>query len=27
MKYGEKAIKEATLEPWDNPFPDRDYTI
>ena len=27
MKYGEKAIKEATLEPWDNPYPDRDYTI
>ncbi len=27
MRYGEKAIKEATLEAWDNPFPDRDYTV
>ncbi|RMG69837.1 MAG: NADPH-dependent 7-cyano-7-deazaguanine reductase QueF [Nitrospirae bacterium] len=27
MKYGEKAIKEAKLEDWDNPFPDRDYEI
>jgi 7-cyano-7-deazaguanine reductase len=27
MKYGEKAIKQATLEIWDNPYPDRDYTI
>jgi 7-cyano-7-deazaguanine reductase len=27
MKYGAKAIKEAALEFWDNPFPDRDYTI
>ena len=30
MKYGEKEIKEATekpLEIWDNPTPDRDYTI
>ena len=27
MKYGEKAIKQAKLEIWDNPYPDRDYTI
>ncbi len=27
MKYGEKAIQKANLEIWDNPFPDRDYTI
>jgi len=27
MLYGEKAIKEAKLEAWDNPYPDRDYTI
>jgi 7-cyano-7-deazaguanine reductase len=27
MKYGAKAIKQATLEIWDNPSPDRDYTI
>ena len=27
MKYGAKAIKQATLEIWDNPNPDRDYTI
>ncbi|MCK5236983.1 MAG: NADPH-dependent 7-cyano-7-deazaguanine reductase QueF [Deltaproteobacteria bacterium] len=27
MKYGEKNIAEAKLEPWDNPTPDRDYTI
>ena len=27
MKYGEKAIKEAHLEDWDNPYPDRDYEI
>jgi 7-cyano-7-deazaguanine reductase len=27
MKYGAKAIKEAVLECWDNPNPDRDYTI
>lgn len=26
-KYGEKAIEEARLEPWDNPYPDRDYEI
>jgi len=27
MKYGAKAIKQASLEVWDNPNPDRDYTI
>jgi len=27
MLYGEKAIKEAQLEVWDNPYPDRDYRI
>ncbi|MEN2994703.1 MAG: preQ(1) synthase [Thermodesulfovibrio sp.] len=27
MLYGEKAIKEAELEAWDNPYPDRDYRI
>jgi 7-cyano-7-deazaguanine reductase len=27
MKYGAKAVKEAQLEIWDNPNPDRDYTI
>lgn len=27
MKYGEKAIKEAKLEVWDNPNPERDYEI
>lgn len=27
MRYGEKAIKKAKLEIWDNPYPDRDYTI
>jgi 7-cyano-7-deazaguanine reductase len=27
MKYGTKAVKEAKLEVWDNPNPDRDYTI
>ncbi len=27
MRYGEKAIKEAVLEGWDNPYPDRDYEI
>ncbi len=26
-KYGEKAILEAHLEPWANPYPDRDYLI
>jgi 7-cyano-7-deazaguanine reductase len=27
MKYGAKAIKQAALEIWDNPSPDRDYEI
>ena len=27
MKYGEKKIKEAALEIWDNPNPERDYEI
>jgi 7-cyano-7-deazaguanine reductase len=27
MKYGEKNISKAKLEKWDNPHPDRDYTI
>jgi 7-cyano-7-deazaguanine reductase len=27
MLYGEKAIQEAKLECWDNPYPDRDYII
>lgn len=27
MKYGEKAIKEAKLEVWENPNPERDYEI
>ncbi len=27
MKYGEEAIKEAELERWDNPSPERDYRI
>ncbi len=27
MRYGEKAIKEARLEVWENPSPERDYTI
>lgn len=27
MKYGTKAIKQATLELWPNPNPDRDYVI
>ena len=27
MKYGAKDIKEAKLEPWENSYPDRDYTI
>jgi len=26
-KYGTKAIEEAHLERWPNPYPDRDYTI
>ena len=27
MLYGEKNIKEAQLEVWDNPSPERDYEI
>ncbi|MCI0468507.1 MAG: preQ(1) synthase [Nitrospirae bacterium] len=27
MRYGEKAVKEARLELWDNPCPERDYDI
>jgi 7-cyano-7-deazaguanine reductase len=27
MKYGEKAVKKAVLEIWDNPAPGRDYEI
>jgi 7-cyano-7-deazaguanine reductase len=27
MKYGAKAVASAKLEFWDNPTPDRDYTI
>ena len=27
MKYGTKAIKQANLELWPNPNPDRDYSI
>jgi len=27
LRYGEQAIQEAKLEPWKNPYPDRDYTI
>jgi 7-cyano-7-deazaguanine reductase len=27
MKYGTKAIKQASLELWPNPNPDRDYII
>jgi 7-cyano-7-deazaguanine reductase len=27
MKYGEKAIKKASLEIWNNPYPERDYEI
>ncbi|MCD6512671.1 MAG: NADPH-dependent 7-cyano-7-deazaguanine reductase QueF [Thermoplasmata archaeon] len=27
MKYGEKAIKNAKLEAWENPYKDRDYEI
>ncbi len=27
LKYGEKAVLEAELEPWDNPYPGRDYQI
>jgi 7-cyano-7-deazaguanine reductase len=27
MKYGTRAIKQASLELWPNPNPERDYTI
>ena len=27
MKYGKKAITRVKLERWENPYPDRDYTI
>ena len=27
VRYGEKAVKGARLEAWENPCPDRDYTI
>ncbi len=27
VKYGEKAVKEAALEAWENPTPERDYTV
>jgi len=27
MKYGERAIRRARLELWDNPTPGRDYEI
>jgi len=27
VKYGEKAIRSARLELWDNPSPERDYEI
>lgn len=27
MKYGEKAIKNAKIEVWNNPYKDRDYRI
>lgn len=27
MKYGEKAVKEATLEAWENPSPEKDYRV
>jgi 7-cyano-7-deazaguanine reductase len=27
MKYGEKIIKKAVLEIWNNPHPERDYEI
>lgn len=26
-KYGEEAIEKASLEVWENPTPERDYTI
>lgn len=27
MKYGEIEIEKATLEAWENPYPEREYTI
>ena len=27
MRYGERAIKKARLEIWDNPYAERDYEI
>ncbi|OGW58604.1 MAG: NADPH-dependent 7-cyano-7-deazaguanine reductase QueF [Nitrospirae bacterium RBG_16_43_8] len=27
MRYGEKAIKTAMLDLWDNPYPEKDYEI
>ena len=27
MKYGEKAVKEAKLEVWENPTQERDYMV
>jgi 7-cyano-7-deazaguanine reductase len=27
MRYGDKAIREAHLEVWDNPSPERNYEI
>ncbi|NPA12851.1 MAG: NADPH-dependent 7-cyano-7-deazaguanine reductase QueF [Aquificae bacterium] len=27
LRYGEKEIQEAKLEKWENPNPDRNYTI
>jgi 7-cyano-7-deazaguanine reductase len=27
MRYGEKVIKKARLEIWNNPYPERDYEI
>ncbi len=26
-KYGTLAVQSARLEPWPNPYPDRDYTV
>ncbi len=27
MKYGEEEIAKAKLESWENPYPQRDYTV
>lgn len=27
LKYGEREILKAELEPWENPYKDRNYTI